>query len=292
MIQIDKSKCTNCMTCHSICTRRVFGFTSGSEVEEEVCVRHPENCYACGHCIAICPVDAISHEKLPAEYFRELPPVDISPQEMRILLLSRRSMSGYTPAPVSDDDIKRLLEVAIHAGTSSNGQGEGFIVIRDQKVLAELENSVIDVLWNAGLKYLSKDGLMTKLLTKKYGAEMIRQYKAYNRMITHGRENGTLKGMILQNAPLVIVAHSLAGNSLGAANCSLAIRNMEILALTMGLGTCWAGKVVVAAAKSNKINEMLGLEKDRRIHGALMVGYPQFEYKRIIPRKDRDIRWL
>lgn len=287
MIQIAKDRCTNCMTCLSVCSRCVFGAE-----REEVEVQRPENCYVCGHCIAMCPAEAISHEELPLADFRELQPTEISPDAMQNLLLSRRSMSKYKPDPVPDDLVEKLLEVAVHAGTSSNGQGEGFVVIRDQKILSEMEMLVIDILWNAGLKYLGGDGLMTKLMTKKYGKEMIRQYKVYNWMITNGRENDTLKGMILRDAPLVIIAHSVKSNSLGAANCSLAMRNMELLALTMGLGTCWAGKVVVAAGKSQGINELLGLEKDRQIHGALMVGYPDLEYKRMIPRKDRDVRWL
>ncbi|MFC1716061.1 nitroreductase family protein [Candidatus Poribacteria bacterium] len=292
MIQIDKSKCTNCMICRSVCTRCVFGFVSGSGVEREVEIRYPENCYACGHCVSICPADAISHDDLSDDGFRELQPIDISSDSMRNLLLSRRSMSKYKPDPVPDDLVEKLLEVAIHAGTSSNGQGEGFIIIRDQKILSELETSVIDILWDAGLKYLGSDGLMAKLFTKKYGEEMMEQYRVYSRMITHRRENNTLKGMIFQNAPLVIAVHSVKSNSLGAANCSLAIRNMEILALTLGLGACWAGKLVVAAGKSSRINEILGLGKDRQIHGALMVGYPQFEYKRMIPRREREVRWL
>jgi len=280
------------MTCRSVCSSSVFGFGSGSKGEEEVEIQYPLNCYLCGHCIALCPVDAISHEELPREGFKELQPIDISPCEMRNLLLSRRSSRRYRPDPISDDDVEKLLEVAVHAGTSSNDQSEGFIVIRDQKILSELEASVIDVLWSAGLKYLGSDGIMAKLLTKKYGKEMIRRYRMYSQIITHRRKNDTLKGMIFQNAPLVIIAHSVGTNFLGSANCALAIRNMEILALTMGLGTCWAGLLVFAAGKSGEINKILGLGKNRQIHGALMVGYPQFEYKRMIPRKDREVRWI
>lgn len=293
MIEINKDKCINCKDCLSVCPNYVYKLISDSDnEEEEVVVQYPSQCCVCGHCISICPVGAISHEELPLEDFKELQPIEISPDAMRNLLLSRRSIRNYKPEPVPDDVIKKLLEVAIHAGTSSNGQGEQFIVVKNQSFLLELEEAVVDILWNAGLKYLGSNGFIAKLLTKKYGEEMIRQYKAYNGIIKHRRENDEIRGMIFRNAPVVIIFHGIKTNSLGGANCSIAARNVELFAQTMGLGTCWSGFLVVAAEKSKRINSLLSLKKTRQVYGALMVGYPQHEYTHIIPRKRRKIRWI
>jgi nitroreductase/NAD-dependent dihydropyrimidine dehydrogenase PreA subunit len=289
MIEIDREKCTNCMSCLSVCSNYVYRL---SDDGKEVVVQYPSQCCVCGHCISICPVDAISHEQLPLEGFEELRPIEISADAMRNLILSRRSIRNYKSDPVPDDMVEKLIEAATHAGTSSNGQTEQFIVVRDQKFLLELEKLVVDVLWNAGLKYLGGDGIMTKLLTKKYGADMIRQYHSYHGIIKRRRENNEIRGMIFRNAPLVIIMHGLKANALGPANCSIAIRNMELLARTMGLGTCWCGFLVVAAEKSRRVNAFLELEKNRQIQGALMVGYPEHKYTRMIPRKPREIRWI
>jgi nitroreductase/NAD-dependent dihydropyrimidine dehydrogenase PreA subunit len=292
MIEIDKEKCTNCMSCLSICPNYVFKVISDSGNGKEVVIQYPSQCYACGHCISICPVGALSHEQLPHESFEELQPVEISSEAMRNLILSRRSVKNYKQDPVPDDVVEHLLEAAIHAGTSSNGQTEQFIVVKDQEFLMELEKLVVDVLWNAGLKYLGGDGLITKLLTRKYGKEMIGQYRNYHFMIKHRRENDEIRGMVFRNAPLVIIAHSIKTNLLGAPNCSVAIRNIELLAQTMGLGACWTGLLVAAAEKSRRVNAFLELEKNRQIQGALMVGYPKHKYTRMIPRKPREIRWI
>jgi nitroreductase len=64
------------------------------------------------------------------------------------------------------------------------------------------------------------------------------------------------------------------------------------MALPMGLGTCWAGFLVVAAARSKKIAEFLQLPAERNVFGALMVGYPKYLYKKTIPPKPRTVQWM
>ena len=65
-----------------------------------------------------------------------------------------------------------------------------------------------------------------------------------------------------------------------------------MLAQSLGLGTCYAGFLPVAARKSGKIDKFLGLSRDRTAHAALLVGYPRFQLKKVPARKPRDTRWL
>ena len=197
------------------------------------------------------------------------------------------------------ETIEQLLQVATYAGTSSNGQSEAFIVIQNRQYLKELEKMVADVLWNAGIKFLGKDkGLIISFLSKKYGQRIIRQYRSYHGIIKHRRENGEIHGndriggMIFRNAPTVIVVHGEKGNVLGMANSAIAIRNMELLAITMGLGTCWVGFLPASAEKDSKIGQYLKLPKNRAVYGALLIGYPKHKFERKIPRKARDVQWI
>jgi len=202
---------------------------------------------------------------------------------------------AYAPEAPSDEIVRQLLEVATHGATSSNGQTEGFLVIRDRAYLEELESLVIEAIWNAGLKYLegrALNKLIEKVLTVKYGPEMVRQYRSYFLIIKHRREHNELRGMIFRNAPLVIVGHGLKMNELAQTNCALAMRNMEMLALTMGLGTSSVGFLTVAARKSGKIDKFLNLPKDRTVYASIMLGYPRYKIKKIPARKPRDVRWI
>ena len=298
MINIDEMKCTSCGKCYDVCPGYVFSITE-SDGKQEFNMKYPMQCCSCGHCMSICPSNAITSDFAFLEEFEVLEPVDIESTALENLIFSRRSVRNYKPEPVPKEMIERLLQVATHAGTSSNGQSTAFIVIQDRQFLRELEKMVADALWDAGIKHLGKEkGLIIGFLNKKYGPEMVRQYRGYHGVIKRRRDNGDLHGndriggMIFRNAPTVLVVHGEKGSALGAANSALAIRNMELLAITLGLGTCWIGFLPAAAEKEKKIGQYLDLPQNRAVYGALLVGYPKHKYEHKIPRKVRDIRWI
>ena len=288
MIVIDSTKCTKCGLCFEVCPNYVLALSEGQDIQ----VRYPEQCCICGHCVAICPENALIHEKMPAEKFEDLPVTKIPPENMRSLLLSRRSIRAFKEKSVPKEFIEQLIEVGIHAGTSSNGQTENFVVIQDRKLLSELEKMVIEIMWDKGMKYLGSE-IGQKLAKTKLGDEMLRQAIPYHHIIKNRRQNNQLAGMVFRNAPVVMVIHGLRTNFMAHANCSIAVRNMEIMAKTMGLGTCWAGFLSVAAhLAKKKIETYLEIPDDHSIYGAMMVGYPKFEYRKIIPRREREVRWI
>ena len=291
MITIDKQKCTDCRKCHDICPNYVFSLVNNAEKKKSVELRYPEQCCVCGHCMAICQTGALSHESMPLSSFTPVQREEIDPESMEKLLVSRRSTRNYKQKPVPEEMLRKLIEIGTHAGSSSNGQTEEFIVIRDQKKLHQLELLVINVLWNAGLKFLNR-GFMKTILKRIYGKEVIRQYEAYHNIIKHRRENNEQEGMIFRNAPVVVVVYGIKTNFLAQTNCALAIRNIEILAESMGLGTCWVGFLPSAANKSKKINKFLQIPEDKIILASLMLGFPKYIYRYKLPRRERNVSWL
>ncbi|MBN2466615.1 MAG: nitroreductase family protein [Deltaproteobacteria bacterium] len=298
MISIDEATCTTCGICYEVCPDYVFAVTKtgGREI---MSVRYPLQCCQCGHCLSLCPVQAITASFIFLNDFEALEPLDISPARLANLIVSRRSIRSFTSQQVPRKMLDHLLHAAMHAGTSSNGQSESFIVIQNRQFLTHLEKLVVDALWNAGLKHLGKDtGLVINYLKKKYGSDFVEKCRAYHGVITHRREDGTLHGdekiggMIFRNAPTLLVMHGEKNNSLTQTNSSLAIRTMELLALTMGLGTCWVGFLMAAAQKSKTIKRFLELPKNRSVSGALLIGHPRYTYHHKIPRRDRPVRWI
>ena len=298
MISIDSARCTSCGFCIDECPNYVLawrpaadGGRSRADGGREVQVRYPEQCCRCDHCVAICPETALADDELPAEEFAPLPPVQVPPEQLRNLLLSRRSIRAFQDKPVPKELVEQLIEAGVHAGTASNGQTEGFLILQDRKTLADLERLVVEVLWKAGLKYLG-NRLGRRLVQMKLGGEMVRQITPYHHIIQNRRKDRRLAGMVFRNAPLVIVGHGLRTNYDADANCTIATRNMEIMAAAMGLGTCWVGFLRSAAHHSRRIGGYLAVAEDRNIYSAIMVGYPKHAYTKAIPRKHREVRWI
>ena len=287
MIEINSTRCSSCGFCLDVCPNYVFALGEDRVTK----VRYPEQCCRCGHCVAICPENALIHEEMPAEKFENLPLTTISPETMRDLLLSRRSIRAYKEKSVPKELIEQLIEVGIHAGTSSNGQTENFIVIQDQKLLSDLEKKVIEVVWNTGLKHLG-NSIGQNLAKTQIGDEMVRQSVPYHYIIKNRRSDDQLAGLIFRNAPVVIVIHGLRTNLLARGNCWVAARNIEIMAKTMGLGTCLVGFLSIAAHFDKEIGKYLAVPDNHNIYSAIMVGYPKHEYKKTTPRKERQVRWI
>lgn len=55
--EVDKSKCSGCELCVSVCKRKAI------EIKEGVAVIDKEECRLCGQCITVCPLDAILEKR-------------------------------------------------------------------------------------------------------------------------------------------------------------------------------------------------------------------------------------
>ena len=291
MVSIDREKCKNCGACIDVCPSLVIdrrGKGSGMVVH----ARFPEFCIACGHCVAVCPHGAVSIEGMPADAFRKVPDLPVDPEALKALMLSRRSIRKYRDQAVPEKIVWDLIEVATHAGTASNLQGVRFILLTDRTLLDRIEETVIDILWNSGLKYF--DGgknLRSRLIARHFGPDVRARMERTHRIIKTRRTEDRLQGMIFRGAPLVVLAHDEPNGLMEPINCALALRNMELLAHANGLGSCWVGFLINAAdRKPAVINDLVGLDRSRRIYGALMLGYPKNSYLRLIPRSDREVK--
>lgn len=290
MIEVDAKKCTGCGFCSDECPAGIFMLNSAPDGSRTVQVRYLSHCIGCGHCVAICPQDAVVHGELPADKFEDRPHVVIAPDAMRAFLLSRRSIRAFREKPVPGELIEQLIEVGTHAGTASNAQTENFIVIQDRKLLSELEDMVIGILWDK-MKLLGS-GIGRRLARIRYGEETVKQSILYYERFKIRRDSGNLDGLIFRNAPAVIAVHGQRTNRSAHENCAIAARNMEMLAMSLGLGTCWAGLFLVAAGLTEKIARRLAVSDDRNIYSAIMLGYPTHEYQKTVPRRQREVRWL
>lgn len=290
MIEIDSEKCTSCGKCAEVCPSGIIG-SERVDHKRRVFVAHPDWCNLCAHCLAVCEPHAISVSQLSYQDVEELGDIDVPAEEMKKLLLARRSVRQYKPEGVTDEAVSELIEVAAHAGTGGNLQSVGFVVIMDRDLIKRLETATLDILWQ-GAKLFGKAWLVP-LLRLGLGRGTTEQLERYYDMFKLKRDSGELDGIVFRNAPAVILAYEKKSNRMGAQNCSIAMRNVEVMAVTMGLGTCWAGFLVSAAhLRPGKINALLGIGGDERIHGALMLGYPKYTYNVRLPRKARAVRMI
>jgi nitroreductase/NAD-dependent dihydropyrimidine dehydrogenase PreA subunit len=217
---------------------------------------HNENCFKCGHCIAICPQKAVEPDN-GREDIKEYDEgsFTIEPNTFLNVVKFRRSVRHYQDKEVEQDKIEKIIEAGRFTETASNSQGVSYIVIRK-----EIGN--IREIAAKKLKRLVKIGYNINGLDIEKG------------------------DFLFRNAPALIL--TLAKSEVDA---GLAASNMEIMAVTQGLGAFFSGLFVMIANHDKKIKEILEMQEDEKIVTCLAVGYPAVKYFRTVPRKKANIRW-
>jgi nitroreductase/NAD-dependent dihydropyrimidine dehydrogenase PreA subunit len=264
LIEVKKETCTKCGLCAEVCGG--IYFREGSYPRrlpgmDEACIR-------CGHCVAICPNGSLIHVDIP---LGECLPVDksqeISFEQCAQLIKSRRSVREFKDKSVSGELIERIIDVARYAPTGHNEQEVQWLVINDRAKIRELEGIGAD--W---LRSVTKNN-----------PRMAEMFTMTLKRLDAGYD------VILRGAPAVVTAFAGENNPIANTDCALALGYFDLTAKSLGLGCCWAGFFYMAAASFPAMKKAIGLPKGFAPYGALMVGYPKYQYKRIPARKPARI---
>jgi len=248
-----------------------------------------ERCILCGHCAAVCPQGAVSVSGFgTGEAFdRALLP---EPRAVMELIRSRRSVRAYSDKPVSDEDLKTLLEAARYAPTGHNAQPWQFIIIRSRDKLSALRNAVVDYM-DAILHTLADRQRREQLaaMVPKDTLDGLQEMIPSLRAVVQAHRAGV--DVIFRGAPALIVLHVPRVALTGVEDCHYAAGNIMLMAHAMGLGTCLVGFLVGPARNSRELSAAIGIPRENEIATALVIGHPKYRYRRIAPRRDVPVKW-
>lgn len=261
LITVNQEECIKCGICAKECPTLVLRM--GEQGPEAVA---PLACLACGHCVAVCPNEAIDNIRTPMAQqldAKEFP--KLNPAEAEHFLRSRRSIRSYKKTAVAREDLQKLVNVAHFAPTGINMQGVSYVIVDDKKTLEEASEIVI--------KWLENDALLSK------------RFASY---IKAFREEGI--DTILRDAPNLILTTADSNFARGRENSVFSLAYLELYVPTLGLGSCWAGVFEICALSDHSpMLKLFNIAAGKKITGAVMVGYPQYSYKKIVDRDPLDV---
>lgn len=256
LITVSHDKCTKCGTCIKECPTLVLSMgEKGPEASA------PQVCITCGHCVAVCPFAAIDHEKMAlAHQVEQGNRPKLSAEEAECFLRSRRSIRTYKQKAVPREELLRLVEIARFAPTASNMQGVSYVIVDDRKTLDKAVATVIEC--------LESDAALSQ---------------RFNYYLKAYRDEGT--DVVLRGAPALVLATTNTDFLRGRENSVFSLAYLELYAPSLGLGSCWAGILEVCALRENSpLLELFHIPQGKKIAGAVMVGYPQYSYQRLVDR--------
>lgn len=234
------------------------------------------DCIRCGHCLAVCPTEAISLSWLakpggllegPREEAR-------TPGEAALagLMRSRRSMRRFKAESLGPADLDPLFDAVRFAPSGHNAQTVDWLVVGRPADVREVGGLVRD--WAAA--------------RGESGAEEADalHLAAVARAWDRGRD------FIVRGAPCLVLAHASRQGITPVEDAVIATAWLELAAHAAGLGACWAGLVAMAARDWPPLRERLGLTEDRQVWGALMLGRPALRYRAAPDRPAPRVRWM
>ena len=270
LLEIDEAKCKKDGFCVRDCSPGLIHLSETTGFPEMV-PGGEAICHVCGHCVAVCPHAALSHEKIPGERVLSIDKELVIDEAKAIQFLrSRRSIRLYQDKLVEREKVKRLIEVARYAPTADNSQSVEWLVLTDRSRLREIASLAVE--WVAGV--LKTDPRVA--LARPYLPRVLSAWEA-------GHDS------VLRNAPVLIVASAPKESAFGLVDLTLALSYLDLLAPTMGLGTCWAGLLQGALLSSPPLKEKVGIPKEHPHHYPMMLGYPAVKHHRLPERKPPKI---
>lgn len=268
-IIIDRHKCVGCGLCARDCSRSAIDFDR-EKAKVDVIL-----CNECGHCVAICPCNAVT---LYGEACKCVDVVPSIPDAEAFLdfLKFRRSTRHYKKQEIEPEKLDMIIEAGRYSPTAGNRQQNRFIILKEK--VEQVREASIKVLKDVGEN--NAIDLGAREIYRKSWARMYDDYAA-------GRCD-----RLFFNAPAVILIVSDESNHYAGIDGGIAASRMEIQANALGLGVCYIGFLNTAMEFDGRIKELAGLKEGEKLAVAFVTGYPDVEYQRPASRKPANVRKL
>lgn len=197
---------------------------------------------------------------------------------------NRRSVRKFTDQPVTEEQIRELIDCARFAPSDTNSQTWEFIVITNRDKIRAIE----DMTWqqlHARAKEAEDRGLAreARLLTKSFGpyATAFADAPALIVCLATPYESKFRERIF---DPIGLVPDEVWREE-GIKSSCLAAMNLMLAAHAMGLATCpMTGPVLLAEAQ---LKEYLNIDDSRQINMVIALGHPA-EVPGRLPRKEID----
>lgn len=262
MVTIDSTLCTGCGKCVADCIAKNL------RVQEKKAVVQKE-CFLCGHCVSICPYHAVSIpeydmadvESCSSDTFT------LNPASLLHTIKCRRSIRSYETEKIEQEKLELLVQAGRYTATAKNNQDCHFIFVQEE----------LPVLKTFVWEYIEK-------LEEGNHREIPREllpYISFNRQ----RKANPKDDYLFRNAPAVLYI-----TSDWPLDAGLAAQNIELIAVSQGLGALYNGFLARISDENKELKKWLGIE-GKAIKACMLLGYPKVSYQRSAPRKPANVIW-
>jgi nitroreductase len=256
---------------------------------------------SCGHCAAVCPVDAVTVQSLDpsASRFatfeadpRWLPHGECDVPQLVRLMASRRSCRNFKDAPVARPLLEDLVRIGATAPSGTNCQYWTFTILPSRKAVTAFGDQI--ALFYRRVNGLAEKGWLRNGLRLIGKPELSNYYENYHRSISEALAERDAGGRdrLFHGATAAVIVGSRPGGSTPEEDGLLAAQNILLAAHGMGLGSCLVGFAVVPLRQGGRVKRFAGIPEDENVHAVIALGYPDERYLKAAGRKQPVQRYF
>ncbi len=182
------------------------------------------------------------------------------------LVKNRRSIRRFTPEPVPDEHIDKIIEVARWAPSGFNSQPWEFVVVR-KKELRDKIVEFIDDYWNQSAKAEQARETWQKTIVRPYGrADM--DYRTAPVFIILFGDARTKVGL-----PMALRYDPDRCQTIYTSSLANAFLYMHLAAASLGLAAQWVSAIQTPVAHCLTKN-LLGIPNEMEVYDMMALGFP------------------
>ena len=181
------------------------------------------------------------------------------------VIQDRRSIREYTDQPVSEEDLKMILEAARQAPSGENAQPWRFIIVKDHATRQRLGAIAAG---GSGRRFTAE--FVTKKMQERFASlEDEAKKKAAFEKLTSGNVSA-----FLAKAPVSIVVCGKKDVWDLPYDTSAAMENILLMVTALGLGACWVIAPCIDIRDEERLKKLLNVPEGFKVVSIISVGHP------------------
>lgn len=254
---IDKEKCIHCGLCVKDCI--TFALEFDENKIPKFTEKGEDRCIKCQHCLAVCPVGAVSIlDKNPENSDKILE--NYNSEELLNLIKSRRSFRHFKSENLDFETMSKLKTMLNWVPTGCNNHKLHFSFIEDVNVMDDFRN------------YTNKK--LIKILEKAPIKGIAGKFAAYKDALVNGND------VIFRGAPHMVVVSTPVSAPCVNVDPIIALSYFELYAQSLGVATLWCGFAEACMQIFPELCEEMKIPQGYKASYVMMFGPADIKYAR------------
>jgi ferredoxin len=289
-VTVDEARCNACGLCVRVCKGAPLYLEGGRLHVDQTRIF---GCIGCGHCMTVCPNDAITvrGRDFGPEDMLTLPPVGqrADYDAFANLVLARRSVREFKEQEVEHALVERILQSASTAPMGIPPSEVGVLVFEGRAAVKAFRDDLLRVLVGWRRMFAPPVGWAMRPFMRRedYAAMQDFVLPAIEKYV-EGDETG--EDWFFYDAPLALYFY--ASPAADIADPYVPATYAMLAGHALGLGSCMLGFPGYAMKQSKPLQTKYGLPPHAQQGLVVIFGHPAIKHRKALRRRFADVRMI